>query len=123
MKKMFGILLVALLLLTGCGATPEHSFTQEKAETVTLTINEEEVPCYAVYGTYNNSSAESACAADWIDVKAYQNGVALSPIVPADKQTNGYFQCDQYIQPGTSKQVVFLFTLADTSDVTVEITQ
>ena len=122
MKKLLCVLFT-FLVLAGCGAQPEHSFTQDKAENVTLTINEEALPCYAVYGTYANHSAESACAADWIDVKAYQNGVQLSPIVPAEQETNGYLQCDRYIEAGQSAKVVFLFTLEDDSEVTVEITQ
>lgn len=122
MKKLFAVLFV-LFTLAGCGAVSPHTFTQEKAEFITLTINEEEIPCYAVYGTYHNGSSESACAADWIQVRAYQNGAELSPIVPAEKETNGYRQCDQYIQPDESQKVVFLFTLEDDSEVTVEITQ
>ena len=119
MRKLIPILLV-LLLLTGCGSTP-HSFEYEKTETVTLSINEEDVQCVGVFGSYTNDSSESACAADWISVKAYQNGVELSPIVPADEKTEGYLQCDKYIQSGKTEKVVYLFTLEDSSEVSVEI--
>lgn len=120
MKKLLSVLLVALLL-TGCGGEPQHTFTHEKTENVTLKINEEDVACVGVFGSYANNSSESACAADWVSVKAYQNGVELSPIVPGDEKTEGYLQCDKHIQPGETENVIYLFTLEDSSAVTVEI--
>lgn len=119
MKKLIAILTVALLL-TGCGSTPS-SFEYEKTENVTLSINEEDVHCVGVFGAFTNNGSESGCAADNVSVKAYQNGVELSPIVPADEKTEGYLQCDKFVQPGNTENVIYLFTLEDSSEVTVEI--
>lgn len=122
MKKILSMLLILTVLLTGCGAsTPQHTFEKEKVENVTLKINEEDVACVGVFGSYTNNSSESACAADWITVRAYQNGVELSPIVPGEEKTEGYLQCDKYIESGHSENVIFLFQLQDSSEVTVEI--
>lgn len=93
----------------------------KKQEPVTITINDEKIDCVGVYGTYTNNSDESACAADWVFVKAYQNGVELSPLVPSEEKTNDYLQCDKYIESQTSKKVIYLFEMRDNSDVTIEI--
>ena len=125
-KKFFSfitVMIFTLTVLTACAVenTNPHQFVFEKQEAVTLTINEEEIACVGIYGTYTNNSDESACVADWVSVKAFQNGVELSPIVPSDERTNDYLQCDKYIQPTQSEKVIFLFTLQDSSEVTIEI--
>lgn len=59
--------------------------------------------------------------ADEVTVKAFQNGVALSPLVPTGDRTNGYVQCDSNVQSGTTADVVWLFELDDDSTVSVEL--
>lgn len=123
MKKIVALFIASLTTfsLIGCGEEQEHLITYETAEYVGLSINEETVDCVGVFTQYTNNSSESACAADWIECRAYQNGQELSPIVPAEDETEGYIQCDAYIQSGETKSVIWLFTLNDESTVTVEI--
>ena len=75
----------------------------------------------AVYTQYTNDSSETAVPADEVTVKAFQNGVELSPIVPTGDRTNGYVQCDSNVQSGTTADVVWLFELDDDSTVSVEL--
>lgn len=121
MKKILSVLLVGLLMFSvvGCGAEPQHTITYVGAERTTIL---DEYDCIAVYTRYTNGSSESALAADWVNVKAYQNGVELCVIVPTGEKINGYIQCDTSIQSGITADVVWYFVLDDESDVSIEIT-
>lgn len=119
MKKIMIPLLLLVLMLTGCSSEPEHTISYVKAERTELL---EQFDCIAVYTQYTNGSSETALPADWVDVKAFQNGVELSVIVPTGERINGYVQCDTSVQSGTTADVVWFFQLDDDSEVSVEIT-
>lgn len=119
MKKIMIPLLLLILMLTGCSSEPEHTISYTKAERTELL---EQVDCIAVYTQYTNGSSETALPADWVDVKAFQNGVELSVIVPTGERINGYVQCDTSVQSGTTADVVWFFQLDDDSKVSIEIT-
>lgn len=120
MKKILSILCAAVLVLslTACGGEPEHTISYVEAERMELL---DQYDCVAVYTQYTNGSSETAIPADWVEVKAFQNGVELSPLVPTGDRTNGYVQCDSNVQSGTTADVVWLFELDDDSTVSVEL--
>lgn len=121
MKKVISVLITLLLLLSlvACGSTePEHTLTYVDGSRITLF---DEYDCVAVFTKYTNGSAESAVPADNLTVKAYQNGVELSPIVPTGNKTDGYIQCDAGVQCGVTADVVWIFQLDDESPVSVEL--
>lgn len=121
MKKAVFVLLALLMVLslTACGSTePEHTLTYVDGGRITLF---DEFDCVAVFTQYTNSSTESAVPADNLTVKAYQNGVELSPIVPTGDKTDGYVQCDASVQSGVTADVVWIFQLDDESPVSVEL--
>lgn len=119
MKKIMIPLLLLILMLTGCSSEPEHTISYVKAERTELL---EQYDCIAVYTQYTNGSSETALPADWVNVKAFQNGVELGVLVPTGERTNGYVQCDTGVQSGTTADVVWFFQLDDDSEVSIEIT-
>lgn len=119
MKKITIPLLLLILVLTGCSSEPEHTISYVKAERTELL---EQYDCIAVYTQYTNGSSETALPADWVNVKAFQNGVELGVLVPTGERTNGYVQCDTSVQSGTTADVVWFFQLDDDSEVSIEIT-
>lgn len=121
MKKAIFVLVALLMVLslTACGSTePEHTLTYVDGSRITLF---DEYDCIAVFTQYSNDSSESAIPADNLSVKAYQNGVELSPIVPTGDKTEGYIQCDASVQSGVTADVVWIFQLDDESTVSVEM--
>lgn len=120
MKKMLSIMLAGVLMLavSGCGAEPQHKVSYVGGEKLTVL---EQYDCVAVYTQYTNDSSETAVPADEVSVKAFQNGVELSPLVPTGDRINGYVQCDSNVQSGTTADVVWLFELDDDSTVSVEL--
>lgn len=120
MKKILSIMLTGVLMLavSGCGAEPQHKVSYVSGEKLTVL---EQYDCVAVYTQYTNDSSETAVPADEVSVKAFQNGVELSPLVPTGDRTNGYVQCDSNVQSGTTADVVWLFELDDDSTVSVEL--
>ncbi len=124
MKKILSIILVCLTVfgLVGCGSSvKEHSLVYKECRQEQLPFNDEKLNCVTVYTEYTNNSNESAMPADYVEVKAYQNGVALSPWVFTGQETNGYFQCDTSIQSGATANIIWIFELRDESTVTVEL--
>lgn len=119
MKKIMIPLLLLILVLTGCSSEPEHTISYVKAERTELL---EQYDCIAVYTQYTNGSSETALPADWVNVKAFQNGVELGVLVPTGERTNGYVQCDTSVQSGATADVVWFFQLDDDSEVSIEIT-
>ena len=107
-----------MLAVSGCGAEPQHKVSYVSGEKLTVL---EQYDCVAVYTQYTNDSSETAVPADEVSVKAFQNGVELSPLVPTGDRTNGYVQCDSNVQSGTTADVVWLFELDDDSTVSVEL--
>lgn len=118
MKKILAIALAGVLL-TGCGVKQTQSLAVkfEKAGEVNVLDSD----CVAVYTEYTNKNKESTLPADDVNVKAYQNGTELSPIVPTGEKTDGYDQCDTSIESGATAKVVWIFKLSDDSKVTVDI--
>lgn len=121
MKKAISLLtaLILMLSLAACGNTePEHTLSYVDGSRITLF---DEYDCVAVFTKYTNGSLESSVPADNLTVKAYQNGVELSPIVPTGDKTDGYIQCDASVQSGVTADVVWIFQLDDESPVSVEL--
>lgn len=75
----------------------------------------------AVFTRYTNDSRETAVPADCVTVKAFQNGVELSPLVPTGEKIEGYSQCDSSVQSGVTADIVWVFQLNDDSSVSVEL--
>ena len=121
MKKVLSILCSVLIVLslTACGGEPEHTISYVKAERMELL---DQYDCIAVYTQYTNGSSETAIPADWINVKAFQNGVEIPVLVPTGEKINGYVQCDTSVQSGVTADVVWFFQLDDDSEVSLEIT-
>lgn len=119
MKKILTILCAAVLVLslTACSGEPEHTISYVKAERMKLF---DQYDCVAVYTQYTNGSSETAIPADWVDVKAFQNGVELGVLVPTGERIDGYIQCDTSVQSGVTADVVWFFQLDDDSEVSVE---
>jgi len=116
MKKILSIVLLLVLMLTGCSSEPEHTLSFVEGKRVTVV----ERDCVAVFTQYTNGSSETAIPADYLSVKAFQNGVEIPCIVPTGEKTEGYIQCDTSVQSGVTADVVWLFKLEDTSPVSVE---
>lgn len=121
MRKILTILCAAMLAmsLTACGSESEHTISYVKAERMELL---DQYDCVAVYTQYTNGSSETAIPADWVEVKAFQNGVELGVLVPTGEKMNGYVQCDTSVQSGVTADVVWFFQLDDDSEVSLEIT-
>lgn len=119
MKKLLRMIAatLVLLLLAACGGEPEHTVSYVDGKAVTLFDR----ACVAVFTQYTNASAQTAVPADEVSVKAFQNGIELSPIVPTGEKTEGYIQCDASVQSTVTADVVWIFQLEDTSPVSVEI--
>lgn len=67
----------------------------------------DEYDCVAVFTRYTNDSRETAVPADCVTVKAFQNGVELSPLVPTGEKIEGYSQCDSSVQSGVTADIVW----------------
>jgi len=123
MRKIAMILaLVMVLSLSACGeTTPKHTISYLGGEVRTISMNEEDYKLVCVYTEYTNSSGESALPADWVNVKAYQNGVEIPVIVFTGNKIDDYIQCDTSVQNGVTAKVIWTFQPADDSPVTVEL--
>lgn len=123
MRKIAMILaLVMVLSLSACGeTTPKHTISYLGGEVRTISMNEEDYKLVCVYTEYTNSSGESALPADWVNVKAYQNGVEIPVIVFTGNKIDDYIQCDTSVQNGVTANVIWTFQPADDSPVTVEL--
>ena len=124
MKKLLGILLVALMMLsvTACGGevqTNEELHSIAFVEGKEVVVNETEY--VAVFCTYTNNSGQTALPCEAFDVKAFQNGIELTIIVYTGQRTEDAIQCDTSVQTGTTTEVVWLFEKQDDSKVSVEI--
>lgn len=125
MKKFAWILIVVALLFTGCismevsdgGDATGHKLEFVEGKDVVI----DDQTYIALFYDYTNSSGETAIPCDWIDVKAFQNGVELVVTVFTGDKLEGAVQCDASIQDGTTARVVFLFVKEDDSPVSVEM--
>lgn len=118
MKKILPVVCAMIMVLsfTGCGGSKYTlSYEGGKEETVA------DYDCVVIYTQFTNGGSESICAADAVDLKAYQNGTELSPIVPTGQKTDGYIQCDANVQSGVTAKVAWIFQIDDKSDVSVEL--
>lgn len=119
MKKILSILCAAMLMLSliACSSEPEHTLSFVEGKRIQLY---DQYDCVAVFTQYTNGSSESAIPADYLTVKAYQNGVEIPVLVPTGEKTEGYIQCDASVQSGVTADVVWIFQLDDDSPVSVE---
>lgn len=116
MKKMLLVLSLVIVLLTGCVANP-HTLTYVEGKDVVI----DETELIGLFFDYTNGSTETAIPCEWVDVKAFQNGVELTIMVYTGQRTDGAVQCDASIQAGTTARVVWLFEKVDDSPVSVEV--
>lgn len=115
MKKIIPLLLLALML-AGCSSEPQHTLAYVDGKAMEVY----DIDCVAVFTQYTNSSSETAIPADYLTVKAFQNGVEIPCLVPTGDKTEGYIQCDASVQSGVTADVVWIFQLEDSSTVSVE---
>lgn len=116
MKKILSILLLLTFMLTGCSSEPQHTLSFVEGKQMEIYDHD----CVAVFTQYTNRSSKSALPCDYLDVKAYQNGVEIPILVPTGEKTDEYIQCDTSVQSGVTTGVVWFFQLEDTSPVSVE---
>lgn len=122
MKKLFSFVLVLLLVvgLCGCNAENAHTLSYVEGKMIELPFNDETLDCVAVFTKYTNGSSETTMPADEVGVKAFQNGVELSPWVFTGEKTEGYIQCDTSVQSGKTADVIWIFERDDDSKISIE---
>lgn len=86
----------------------------------TVTTDYEGKPAIIVDYTFTNNSDDATSFAVACSQKAFQNGVQLETAVVLDDLGNGYFA---EIKPGATTSARKAYSLADESDVTVEVTE
>lgn len=122
MKKLIVTMLslVMVLGLVACGTVEqkesEHTITYNDARKVVMN----EMEYLGIFCQYTNNSDETCLPCDEVDVKAFQNGIALTIIVYTGQTTEGAIQCDTAVQAGTTAEVVWLYELQDDSIVSLE---
>ena len=102
-------------------AEPEEAPQSKYAVTIdgsTVTTDYEGNPAMIVDFTFTNNSDEATSFAVACSQKAFQNGVQLETAIVMDDLGNGYMA---EIKPGATTQARLAFSLADESDVTVEV--
>ena len=84
MKKLLTLVCVVIMtaMLGACSSEPEHTLSYVGSERLEIL---DQYDCIAIYTEYSNESSETAIPADWVDVKAFQNGVEIPIIVPSGK--------------------------------------
>lgn len=122
MKKLFFCLVCLIMAfgLVACGEVeskePEH--TIEFIDARKVIMNETEY--LGIFCNYSNNSDETCLPCEKVDVKAFQNGIALTIIVYTGQTTEGAIQCDTAVQAGITAEVVWLYELQDDSIVSLE---
>ena len=104
-------------------AEPEEAPQSDYAVTIdgsTVTTDYEGNPAMIVDFTFTNNSDEATSFAVACSQKAFQNGVQLETAIVMDDLGNGYMA---EIKPGATTQARLAFSLADESDVTVEVSE
>lgn len=86
----------------------------------TVTTDYEGKPAIIVDYTFTNNSDDATSFAVACSQKAFQNGVQLETAVVLDDLGNGYLA---EIKPGATTSARKAYSLADESDVTVEVTE
>lgn len=86
----------------------------------TVTTDYEGKPAIIVDYTFANNSDDATSFAVACSQKAFQNGVQLETAVVLDDLGNGYLA---EIKPGATTSARMAYSLADESDVTVEVTE
>lgn len=145
MKTLLATATAACLLLVGCSsaATPAAGpatspagstatpIAPEKAKSVfAVTIGDSHVTkdyqgkqALVVDFSFQNNSDKATSFIVAVSAKAFQNGVQLETgIVTGDKKFDAANSMKE-IKPGASIQAQYAYVLADTSDVTVEVTE
>ncbi len=119
--------------LAGCGgdAADDSAAGEEQTEEVqsdyavtidgsTLTTDYEGAPAIIIDYTFTNNSEEATSFAAACMPKAFQNGVELETAIVNDDLGNGY---TAEIKPGATTQARIAYTLADESEVSIEVTE
>lgn len=86
----------------------------------TVTTDYEGNPAMVIDFSFTNNSDEATSFAVACSQKAFQNGVQLETAIVMDDLGNGYMA---EIKPGATTQARLAFSLADESDVTVEVSE
>ncbi len=104
-------------------AEPEEAPQSKYAVTIdgsTVTTDYEGNPAMIIDFSFTNNSDEATSFAVACSQKAFQNGVQLETAIVMDDLGNGYMA---EIKPGATTQARLAFSLADESDVTVEVSE
>lgn len=125
MKRFIALLVCLLftfsLVACGGGAESKHTISWIGSEVKDVPLNDEKIKCVCIYTDYTNNSGETVVPADYVNVKAFQNGVELNILVFTGEKMGEYIQCDTSVQTGTSAKLVWIFELDDSSSVSVEL--
>lgn len=84
-------------------------------------INYNDTEYAAAFLNYTNASEATAMPCDFIDVKAFQNGIELTINVYTGQRVEDAIQCDTSVQSGTTAKVIWLYEIRDYSTVTLEV--
>ncbi|MBR2045621.1 MAG: DUF5067 domain-containing protein [Agathobacter sp.] len=122
MKRIIYFLSILLIVtsLSACGSEevyePEHTIEFISGRKVIMNENE----YLGIFCTYTNNSEETCLPCDEVDVRAFQNGIALNIVVFTGQKTEGAIQCDTAVQSGTTADVIWIFETQDDSTVSLE---
>ncbi len=132
MKKTvfcIAVTIALLLSLAACGATEptvsaalKHSLAYLGGEVKTVEPNAGDPhTMVCVYTEYTNNSGETALPADYVNVKAFQNGKEIPILVFTGTKIDDYIQCDTAVQDGVTAKVIWTFQPEDESEINIEL--
>ena len=125
MKKIISILLVMIVMcsLVACGSTTsEFTVDFKESKVVALETSDGTKNMLLLFFDFTNGSDNNVAPMDGVDIKAFQNGVALSFHTLYDLEEMGdAIPCDTEVQSGANASVVWFFELTDDSAVSVEV--
>lgn len=126
MKNKIKIIAVSVLMVLGlvgmmaCGTAPNKTLHNiDFIEGKLITYNDMEYA--AAFFNYTNDSDVTAMPCDFIEVKAFQNGIELNINVYTGQTIEDAIQCDTSVQSGITTKVIWLYEIRDYSTVTLEV--
>ena len=130
-KSVFCIVMALALLLplVACGTTepaapsaPKHSLAYLGGGVKTVEPNAGDPhTLVCIYTEYTNNSGETALPADYVNVKAFQNGKEIPIMVFTGTRIDDNIQCDTAVQSGVTAKVIWTFQPEDDSEISIEL--
>lgn len=95
----------------------KYEVTIDKAEVVS---DYKDNPAVAITYTFTNNSDETTSMATSVRGSVFQNGVECETAISSDIDTSGY---SADLRPGASTEVNLVYSIADMSEIEVEVTE